>query len=101
MLAAPSVAIVVGFILGMALLALTLWSARFVTPAHGELGPFVVVGAMTVGLILGFALMFGYQRLAPESFAYFGVALVAGFVVVLGVTAVRMLSDTLKDDKRR
>jgi hypothetical protein len=86
--AAPWVAIILGFPIGVGLFAPLAWSSRLVTQGNADVGLVVVTGAVMVGLIATFALLLGYRIIAPGGVAYFGLALVAGYLGALGVYTV-------------
>lgn len=87
----PWIAIALGVATGLGLMWLTMWSARFVTPGNADLGIYAVLGGVIGGLVIALALMALYQWVAPEGFIWYGPALVGGFLIGLGIAAVRLL----------
>lgn len=84
------VAAVCGLVFGIALVTPVLLSARFLAVGKFDAVLYVVLGSVFGGMLLALAVLFGYRALAPDGFVYFGVSLVAGFVVTLGIASVVM-----------
>ena len=103
LLANPGIAVALGALIGVGLLAPVLWGLRFFTAGHIEAGLGVTMGAVFGGLLLALGLLFGYRALAPDGIVWFGPAMVGGYVVALGVFAIRAASQLLNsgDDTRR
>ncbi len=103
LLANPAIAVALGALIGVGLLVPVLWGLRFFTAGHIEVGLGVTMGAVFGGLLLALGLLFGYRALAPDGIIWFGPALVGGYVIALGVFAIRAAAQLLKsdDDTRR
>lgn len=101
-LANPAVALVTGTLVGVALIAPVLWSSRLLAAGKVDAVLYAVMGAVFGGMLLALGLLFGYRALAESGFVYFGAALVAGFVVTLGIASVVLFRRVfLADDETR
>ena len=87
-LAAPWVAALLGFLLGVLLVAPLFWVSRLLKVRHADAALFVVMGSVFVGLLLGLGVLMGYWFASPAGFVWFGPATVAGFVAALGALSV-------------
>lgn len=98
LLATPWIAIVLGVILGVALLLPLVWTLRRIKPGNVDVGVNVGMAAVFGGLLVGLGLMVGYMVLSPEGFWYFGPAVAGGFIVALGVLSWRVAAKMLSTD---
>lgn len=98
MLASPAIAIVIGAVAGVGLLAPVLWGYRFFAADKIEVGLAVVMGAVFVGLLLAVGALFLYRALSPGGLVWFGASLVGGYLVALVVFAVRTARAMLESD---
>lgn len=94
----PGIAIALGALVGIVLLLPVLWGLRFLNSGHVDVGLGITMGAVFGGMLVALGLLFGYRALAPDGLVYFGPALVGGFVVALGVFAVRAGIQLLRSD---
>lgn len=86
--------------MGIVILAPVVWSFRFLRSGKADIGIGVGTGAVFGGLLVGALVMFGYSRVAPDAFVYFGVSVIVGFVLALGVTAVFAVRWLFRDSTR-
>lgn len=98
LLATPWIAITLGLVLGVGLLAPLFGISRLLKSRHTDIALFVVMGTVFGGLIVGLAVLMGYRFIAPAGFVWFGSATIAGFVVSLGVLSVRVVLELLTND---
>jgi hypothetical protein len=89
LLANPTFAILLGLVLGIVLIAPLFWTLRRITSSNADMALYVAIGSVFGGLLVGLGLMMGYWFVSPEGFKFFGLATVFGFVLALGVLAVR------------
>ena len=107
LLAAPWVAILLGLPIGVGLFAPLAWSSRFAAQGNADVGLVLASGVVLGGLIVALALLLGYRSVAPGGVAFFGLALVAGYMGALGtytVASIKKLAgskDELPDETRR
>jgi hypothetical protein len=87
-----------GLALGVALLAPLFWTSRLLNARNADVALYVVMGSVFGGLLIGLAGMMGYWFVSREGFLWFGPATVAGFVVALGILAVRLGLQMLNND---
>lgn len=93
--AKPWFAVLLGLAVGVCLIAPVLWGARFFSSGRVDVGLWVVMGSVFGGLLIALGLLFGYRAVAPTGFVWFGAAVIAGFVAMLAVAAVRAALDLL------
>jgi hypothetical protein len=98
LLSTPFVAVLLGLVLGVVLIAPLLWASRLMTAKNADLGLFVVMGSVFGGLIVGMGVMFGYRLITLSGFLWFGPAVVGGYVITLGVLAALMTTRLLKSE---
>lgn len=98
LLSTPGVAVLLGLVLGVGLIAPLFWTSRLLTVENADVGTYVVMGVVLGGLILSLGVMWGYRFVTPSGFVWFGPSVVAGFVVALGVLAVVTTMRLLKSD---
>lgn len=98
LLSTPGLAVLLGLILGVGLIAPLFWSSRLLTADNADIGLYVVMGVVFGGLIVGLGVMFGVRYITPSGFMWFGPSVVAGFMVALGVLAVVATVKLLKSD---
>lgn len=99
LLATPWIAIVLGLVLGVGLLAPLFSISRMLNARNADVALYVVMGTVFGGLIIGLGLLLGYRFVAPDGFVWFGSATICGFVAALGVLSVRLgLKMLSKDD---
>lgn len=79
--ASPVPALVLGVLLGAAMLVVTARSVRFATPEMPELGVARAVAFSSLGLFAAFGALLLYFLFAREGLVAFGVGLVGGFLV--------------------
>jgi len=91
LMAVPAVAITLGAIFGVGLIAPLFWASRFATAEKADFALVATMVSSMGGLIVAGAVLFGYRQLAADGFVWFGVSVVGGFMVGLGVAAVVML----------
>lgn len=79
------------------------WGYRFLATDKIDVGLAVVMGAVFVGTLLAIGVLLLYRALLPGGFVWFGASMVTGYVVALGVFAVRAAKAmlTTDDDMRR
>jgi hypothetical protein len=87
-----------GLVLGIVLLAPLFWTSRLLNAGNADVALYVVMGSVFGGLLVGLAAMMGYWFVTREGFMYFGPATVVGFVIALGVLAVRTGFKLLSSD---
>jgi hypothetical protein len=98
LLATPWIAIILGFVMGVGLLAPLFGISRLLKAKHADVALVVVMGTVFVGLIIGLAVLLGYRLASPAGFVWFGSATIAGFVIALGVLSVRIGLQMLSND---
>jgi len=98
LLSTPGVAVLLGLILGVVLIAPLFWTSRLLTEQNADIGLYLVMGVVFGGLIVSLGVMWVYHYVTSEGFVWFGPSVVAGFVVTLGVLAVVMARRLLKSD---
>jgi hypothetical protein len=98
LLSTPGFAVLLGLLLGVAIIAPLFWSSRLLTVENADIGLYVVMGVIFGGLILSLGLMWGYHYVTPEGFMWFGPSVVAGFIVALGALAAVLAMRLLKSD---
>jgi uncharacterized membrane protein len=98
LLATPSIAVLLGLALGAILLAPLFWTSRLLSARNADAALYVVMGSVFGGLLVGMALMTGYWFVSREGFLWFGPATVVGFVIVLGILAVRVGFQMMSND---
>jgi hypothetical protein len=96
LLSTPGLAVLLGLILGVILIAPLFWTSRLLTAQNADLGLYVVMGVVFGGLIFSLIVMFGYSLITQAGFMWFGPSVVAGFVVALGVLSVVITVKLLK-----
>ena len=94
----PPVAIFLGLALGVCLFVPLFWTSRLLNARNADVALYVVIGSVLGGLLVGLAVMMGYWFVSRGGFLWFGPATVAGFVVALGVLAVRLGLQMLNND---
>ena len=98
LLATPLIAMFLGLVLGVVLLAPLFWTSRLLNARNADVALPVVMGSVFGGLLAGLGLLLGYWLLSHEGFLWFGPATVAGFVVALGILTVRLGLKMLSND---
>jgi hypothetical protein len=96
-LAIPVVAAVLGFLTGAVLITAAAWSRKFSTSSDARDGLAIMMMFMMGGMLVASGVLIGYVLVAPGGFVWFGVALGAGYVVGLGVSAVWMMRESYHD----
>ena len=94
LLAIPSVAAVLGFLFGAALITASAWSRNLSTSSDARDGLAIMMMFMMGGMLVASGVLIGYVLLAPSGFLWFGLALGAGYVIGLGVAAVQMMRES-------
>lgn len=94
------VAVLLGVLFGVGLLAPLLMGYRFLVADRIDVGLAVVMGAVFGGLLVALGVLFGYRALAPSGLIWFGPALVGGYVLGLGAFALKAARTLLKPDGR-
>ena len=89
LLATPWVATFLGLALGVVLIAPLFWTLRRIDSQNADVALYVAIGSVLGGLLVGLGLMLGYWFVSRAGFTFFGPATVVGFVLALGVLAVR------------
>jgi uncharacterized BrkB/YihY/UPF0761 family membrane protein len=87
-----------GLVLGVILVAPLFWTSHLFSSRNADVALYVVMGSVFGGLLVGLAFMTGYWFVSRNGFVWFGPAMVAGFVVALGVLAARLAMQMLSDD---
>jgi hypothetical protein len=100
-LSTPWIAATLGALMGIVLMAPLFLVRRLLTPANVEIAIALVVAMIIGGMVIAVGALFGYQAVAPDGQAYFGIALVAGFVVALGAASVIAFRELLAGDETR
>lgn len=95
LLAQPLVALFLGSLSGVGLAAITRLGIRYFTPENELLGPMLVAVTTFGGMVVAIGAMYGYSVVAESAFAWFGITLVAAFLVAVTVGVVR--SGVLKE----
>jgi hypothetical protein len=90
LLAIPAVAAVLGFLIGAALIGASAWSRNISTSSDALNGLAIMMIFMVGGMLVASGVLIGYVLVAPSGFLWFGLSLGAGFVIGLGIAAVRM-----------
>jgi Sec-independent protein secretion pathway component TatC len=98
LLATPAIAIALGVFVGLVLLAPVIWATRFFVSDKIDVGLAIVMGSVFAGLLVALGALFGYRAVAPDGLIWFGPSLVAGFVVGLGVFALKVAMTWFKSD---
>lgn|GEM_PF-2327901 len=98
LLSTPGIAVLLGLLLGVGLLAPLFWTSRLLTSKNADLATPVVMGVVFGGMIVSLGVMWGYRLITPHGFVWFGPSVVAGFVVALGALTVVMAMRLLKSD---
>jgi hypothetical protein len=96
-LAIPAVAAVLGFLTGAVLITAAAWSRKISTSSDARDGLAIMMMFMMGGMLVASGVLIGYVLMAPGGFVWFGVALGAGYVVGLGVSAVWMMRESYHD----
>lgn len=96
-LSQPVVAAVLGFLIGVALIAATAWSRKLSTSSDASESVAAMMGFMVGGMLLATCVLIAYVFVAPQGFLYFGLSLGAGFLVGLAVAAVVLGRETFHD----
>ena len=96
LLSTPGIAVLLGLLFGVGLVAPLYWSSRLLTAQNADVGLYVVVGVVFGGMIVSLGVMWGYRLITLGGFMWFGPSVVAGFVVALGVLAAVMVTRLLK-----
>jgi hypothetical protein len=78
-----------GLLLGVVLIAPLFWTLRRISSQNADMALYVAMGSVFGGLLVGLGLMMGFWFISREGFTFFGPATVVGFVIALGVLAVR------------
>lgn len=89
-------AVALGALLGIGLLAPVLMGYRFLVADRIGVGLAVVMSAVFGGLLVALGALFGYRALAPSGVIWFGPALVGGYVLGLGAFALKAAGTMLK-----
>ena len=97
LLAIPAVAAVLGFLIGAVLITASAWSRNLSTSSDATDGLAIMMAFMMGGMLLASAVLIGYVLVAPAGFLWFGLSLGAGYVIGLGVSAVRMMRESYHD----
>jgi hypothetical protein len=87
-----------GIALGVGLIAPLFWTLRLINARNVDVALYVVMGSVFGGLLVGLGVSTGYWFVTREGFMFFGPAMVAGFVLALGVLAVRSGVKLLSND---
>ena len=98
LLANPWIASLLGIVLGVALVAPLFWTLRLINARNTDMALYVVMGSVFGGLFVGLGVMAGFWFISQEGFMFFGPAMVAGFVVALGILAARTAVKLLSND---
>lgn len=98
LLSTPGVAVLLGLLLGVGLIAPLFWTSRLLTVQNADIGTYVVMGVVFGGMLVSLGVMWGYRLITPAGFMWFGPAVVVGFLVALGVLATTMAMRLLKSD---
>ena len=93
----PGVAGLLGFSVGVTLIAVMAWSRKLSTSSDASDAIVVMMIAMLGGMLAASAVLIGYVFVARAGFVYFGLSLAAGFVIGLGVVTVGLMRETFKD----
>ena len=97
LLATPAVAAVLGFLIGVALIAASAWSRTISTSSDARDSIAIMMMFMMGGMLVASGVLIGYALAAPAGFMWFGLSLGAGFVVGLCVAAVQMVRESYRD----
>lgn len=97
LLATPSIAGLLGFLIGVALVSALAWSRKLSTSSDARDGIIVMMVAMLGGMLVASGVLIAYVFVARAGFIYFGLSLAAGFVVGLGVITVRLMRESFRD----
>lgn len=95
LLASPAIAVVLGFLVGLGLIAATAWGRRFASEALDSI--IVMMSFMVGGMLVASAILIGYALYARDGFLYFGLSLAAGFVLGLAFYGLKMWRHTFRD----
>jgi len=85
-------------VLGVALIAPLFWTIRMLNARNADVALYAVMGSVFGGLLVGLAMMMGYWFISRDGFMYFGPATIVGFVIALGVLAVRAGMKLMSND---
>lgn len=83
----PTVAAVCGAMVGIGIGSAPLIATRYLDSENPWSGVTAGMVATMLGLLLGFGLLGAFWFVAKATFAWFGIALVAGFVAAIGLVA--------------
>jgi len=89
-LATPAVAVVLGFLIGVGLIAATAKSRTMSASRDASDSIAIMMMFMMGGMLLASGVLIAYVFIAPSAFLYFGLSLSAGFVIGLGVISVML-----------
>ena len=101
LLVVPIVAGLLGFFVGLAMIAVMAWSRNYSKSsdespdAHDGIVAMMV--SMAGGMLISSALMIAYVIVARAGFVYFGLSLAAGFVTGLGIISVVLWRQSFRD----
>jgi len=97
LLTTPVVAVLLGFLVGVALIGVTAWSRNLSASSDAYKSIAVMMGFMAGGMLVASAVLIAYVYIAPTGFAYFGIALAAGFVTGLTVVSFGLWRRSFRD----
>ena len=97
LLVVPSVAGLLGFFVGVALISAMAWSRKLSSSADARDGIIVMMVAMLGGMLVASGVLIAYVFAARAGFVYFGLSLAAGFVIGLGVITAVLMRDSFRD----
>lgn len=101
LLANPLLAAVLGVTLGASLLLASRRASKLITPDDPAIGMAKVLVANTAVMAVAILGLFAYYSFARAALAFFGIALVAGFLVLASVELFRFGGPTTGVARRR
>jgi hypothetical protein len=97
LLSTPTIAAVLGFLIGAALIGASAWSRNLSTSSDAHDGLVMMMFFMMGGMLVASGVLIVYVLVAPNGFLWFGLALGAGYVIGLGISAVLMMRESYHD----
>lgn len=95
-LSTPSVAVTIGLVLGVCLIAPLFFVPRLLKAGNSDAALYAVAGTVFGGLILALCVLLVYRLIAPEGIRAFGLAMGAGYLgglLILIAVSIRRLAN--------
>ena len=97
LLSTPWLAVLLGLVVGVGLIAAIAESRRLSTSSDGRDGITLMMLFMMGSMLVASIVLLGYALVAPGGFLGFGLSLAGGFIVGLAVYGVRLIRESFHD----